>query len=427
VKDRRLREIDATGPVARAGEATATQLAYGVIPKPLGAAGDLFQGSGTFDAPETGLRVASAGADAGTGRITGYSGETEQWSADSAGIRAGGGAVTLDADGLRIDPFWETLHGVGNEGPTTIRFGLPGDASDIGHIRATKATIGSDDKVLIQRWDRTGANERTIQLTDGGISLGAGSNSLTVATTGLTIVGALTVPDGTASAPGLRLTSEAHGLYRASATALGFSVAGTSRATLSSTVLALGVQLRTLGQGIIIRDAGDTTTIAQISSTGTFQVVAGTFSGNVAINSATLTVAGARTSLQANSEAFALGLRYATGTGSFYLGASNSATPDLILSNNAGTERARLTNAGAFVLADGGNIEAGTVTGTKIGAATSQKVGFWNAAPVVQPTTAGAAATFAANTSGIANDTATFDGYTLGQIARALRTIGLLA
>lgn len=37
-------------------------------------------------------------------------------------------------------------------------------------------------------------------------------------------------------------------------------------------------------------------------------------------------------------------------------------------------------------LADAGNIQVGTTTGTKIGTATTQKIGFFNATPVVQPT-----------------------------------------
>lgn len=64
---------------------------------------------------------------------------------------------------------------------------------------------------------------------------------------------------------------------------------------------------------------------------------------------------------------------------------------------------------------------------------TSQKItfnagymGFFATAAVAQPTTAGAAATFTANTSGIADDTATFDGYTIGQVVKALRNLGLL-
>lgn len=73
------------------------------------------------------------------------------------------------------------------------------------------------------------------------------------------------------------------------------------------------------------------------------------------------------------------------------------------------------------------NIITDTTTGMKVGTGTTQKLGFWNATPIVQPTTAVAAATFVANTSGIVNDTATFDGYTMGQIVKALRNAGLLA
>tara|TARA_R110000868_G_scaffold143263_5_gene361237 strand:- start:9357 stop:11444 length:2088 start_codon:yes stop_codon:yes gene_type:complete len=80
----------------------------------------------------------------------------------------------------------------------------------------------------------------------------------------------------------------------------------------------------------------------------------------------------------------------------------------------------------AIELVDG-NAVLGTTTGTKIGTATTQKLGFWNATPVVQPTTGVTAAAFVANTSGIANDTATFGGYTLGQIVAALKSIGALA
>ena len=53
-------------------------------------------------------------------------------------------------------------------------------------------------------------------------------------------------------------------------------------------------------------------------------------------------------------------------------------------------------------------------------------LGFYGVAAIVRPTTASAAATFAANTSGIVDDTATFDGYTIGQVVKALRDIGLL-
>lgn len=80
-----------------------------------------------------------------------------------------------------------------------------------------------------------------------------------------------------------------------------------------------------------------------------------------------------------------------------------------------------------ITLLDTINIILGTTTGTKIGTATSQKLALWNATPDVQPTTAIVAATFVANTSGIANDTATWGGYTGGQVVAALKRLGALA
>ena len=81
----------------------------------------------------------------------------------------------------------------------------------------------------------------------------------------------------------------------------------------------------------------------------------------------------------------------------------------------------------SIIMSDSANIAANTTTGTKIGTATSQKLAFWNATPVVQPTTGISAGAFVANTSGITDDSATFDGYTIGQVVAALRQIGVLA
>ncbi len=79
-------------------------------------------------------------------------------------------------------------------------------------------------------------------------------------------------------------------------------------------------------------------------------------------------------------------------------------------------------------LADAGDITVGTTTGTKIGTATSQKIGFYNATPVVQPTTGVAEAAFVENSGGTAiNVDSTFGGYTIQQAVEALQTLGLLA
>jgi hypothetical protein len=82
---------------------------------------------------------------------------------------------------------------------------------------------------------------------------------------------------------------------------------------------------------------------------------------------------------------------------------------------------------GNFTLTAGANIVLQTTTGTRIGTATNQRLSLWNATPDVQPTTAITAAAFVANTSGIVDDTATFGGYTMGQVVAALKRIGALA
>ena len=108
---------------------------------------------------------------------------------------------------------------------------------------------------------------------------------------------------------------------------------------------------------------------------------------------------------------------------------TNADGGQIVLRNHLGvaslTLDARFSNAVDF--ADSRDIGFGTGGGTRIGYATNQKFAFWNKTPIVQPTTAITAATFVTNTSGILNDSATFDGYTIGQVVKALRNIGILA
>jgi hypothetical protein len=101
-----------------------------------------------------------------------------------------------------------------------------------------------------------------------------------------------------------------------------------------------------------------------------------------------------------------------------------------LYSRNASTglvEVLRLDDTQQLVITDASNISLGTTTGSKLGTSASQKLALWGATPVVQPTTAVAAATFVANTGTALNDASTFDGYTIKQVVKALRTIGALA
>ncbi len=110
-----------------------------------------------------------------------------------------------------------------------------------------------------------------------------------------------------------------------------------------------------------------------------------------------------------------------TAAGRLLLGTTTEST--FLLDVN-GTARV----SGDFTIADAKNIILAATTGTKIGTATSQKLSFWNATPIVQPTTGIAEAAFVENLGGsIVNVDSTFAGYTLQQIAQALKDMGALA
>jgi hypothetical protein len=79
---------------------------------------------------------------------------------------------------------------------------------------------------------------------------------------------------------------------------------------------------------------------------------------------------------------------------------------------------------GSLILSDG-NIY---LVQCQYDTATSQsRMGFFNAAPVAQPTTATASATREAVIGTVANVGDTYDGYTLAKVVKALRNLGILA
>jgi len=93
-----------------------------------------------------------------------------------------------------------------------------------------------------------------------------------------------------------------------------------------------------------------------------------------------------------------------------------------------GLQVAGATNLnGTVTIADTINLVFATSTGTKIGTATSQKLAFWNATPIVQPTTAVASAARVGGGGTTVTDTDTFGGYTIAQVVQALRNTGILA
>ena len=80
-----------------------------------------------------------------------------------------------------------------------------------------------------------------------------------------------------------------------------------------------------------------------------------------------------------------------------------------------------------------GDFITGTGTGTKFGTTTTQKLGFWNTTPIIQPSSTGETAGFVAGIGTSLMDGSTFTGnvgstaYRISDIVKHLKTIGLLA
>jgi hypothetical protein len=117
-----------------------------------------------------------------------------------------------------------------------------------------------------------------------------------------------------------------------------------------------------------------------------------------------------------------------SGTTAFYVQNSTPSTLFQILNDGAATLNGTLAQNGTVTMSDGSNIVVGSTNGTKIGTATTQKIGFYNASPIVRPDTGVAEAAFLENAGGTAvNDDSTFGGYTIRQVVQALQNLGLLA
>jgi hypothetical protein len=95
-----------------------------------------------------------------------------------------------------------------------------------------------------------------------------------------------------------------------------------------------------------------------------------------------------------------------------------------------------VTNGGITVSNNGGMNITGTVLlnnnltvngNTRLGNASGDSVGFYTTAGTAQQTTGVASATVVNGASGDAITVTTFDGYTVAQVVRALRNVGLLA
>jgi hypothetical protein len=227
-----------------------------------------------------------------------------------------------------------------------------------------------------------------------------------------------------------------------------FLADGTSANQASSTSVFLGESCRALSASntnqivigsLAIGNGSNTVTIGNTSIVanyfrGSIIINPGNTSGHpsstdknlLILNAATTTLlTGALTTqrftyLPSQTLAFA-GASTATNVYGLYVEAPIAGTNATITNNFA------LGLAGSLKINDTFNIVFDTTNGSKIGTTNLQKISFWNATPIVQPTTAVAAAALVSNAGTALTSTDTFDGYTLQQIVKALRNTGLLA
>jgi Repeat of unknown function (DUF5907) len=111
--------------------------------------------------------------------------------------------------------------------------------------------------------------------------------------------------------------------------------------------------------------------------------------------------------------------------------ANNGGTSPVVLGGYFGIHPTEPTLASAALMCDNGSTTSDIFVCRDNGTAVftigdGGTVGMYGVTAVARATTSGSASTFVANTSLITNDTATWDGYTIGQVVKALRNLGIL-
>lgn len=175
----------------------------------------------------------------------------------------------------------------------------------------------------------SGDGSKSFSLDNSGISFSGGltvAGGLVVSTGGASIVGGLSVSGAATFTSTATFTGAV--TFTSAATFMG-AANFTGAASFYSTAVFTGAAT--------FRTAVTMLSTLDVTGTGTFQT--------------TVTVQAGILNVNGPSNDQSLFLRYSASSGSFSLGAHNSATPNLIFKNNAGSQAALLSNAGAFTIA----------------------------------------------------------------------------
>lgn len=253
--------------------------------------------------------------------------------------------------------------------------------------------------------------------TSGGTAFnvnGTGGNSIASVTN--TTTGTLLQVLNSTSNPLMTVTDTTSGTL--------FSVQSTTAATLFS------VNDTTSGTLLAVTNSS-ATDVFTVADTGAITGYDGSTANTIAIRNGTTaqrfrvynTASGTN-----NADWEALELAWGANIGYLQTNKNGAGTQRKLYINGVGIRLDPTPAGGGTIEITASNISTDTTTGSKIGTATSQKIGFWNATPIVQPTTAVAEAAFVENSGGTAvNVDSTFGGYTLQQVVQALQNTGLLA
>jgi hypothetical protein len=220
------------------------------------------------------------------------------------------------------------------------------------------------------------------------------------------------VPLGTAALPGLAFDGDPNtGIFSPTADTLAITTGGSERLRVdSSGRLGLGTSSpQTLLHLSALNTGGGAANVIRITDQDT-AVVANQICGRIEFETADATTPGVNCQIDV--------LYSGSGGGAklqFRTGFAGALVDALHISDTGAVGIGNASPSSLLHLADAGNITVGTTTGTKIGTATTQKLGFYNATPVVQP-------------AAVADATTAVDVITqLNDLLAKLRTLGIIA
>lgn len=146
---------------------------YFAGPMTIGASGGIWQGTGTFSSPTTGLKLWNS---SGVGRLATYSGSATQIEIDSDGkLRAGAGAVTLDAAGIMVEVDSSTATAA-----TQVKFRGPSGGTTFGKL--VGYATGNDRMLALSNdwWSKSSSMILTVTSSLNQVDLYSGSVRLKV-------------------------------------------------------------------------------------------------------------------------------------------------------------------------------------------------------------------------------------------------------